>query len=90
MRDFQRRLGTIGGYRIVSVARRIAWRRTSEGYGATMDVEFIERHGLGVHGGGRSSTGVHAGLRAESYWALLAGAAVGALHGALAIGPSHN
>jgi hypothetical protein len=63
--------------------------------GATMDVAFIEPHGLGffagsdmVRGGGRSSTGVHAGLRAESYWALLAGAAVGALYGALAIGLS--
>jgi hypothetical protein len=66
-------------------------------HGATMDVAFIERHGLGffagsdiIRGGGRSSTGVHAGLRAESYWALLAGAAVGALYGGLAIGLSHN
>ena len=65
--------------------------------GVTVDVAAIERHGLGffvgsdvIHGGGRTSTGVHAGLRAESYWALLAGAAVGALYGVLYIGLSHK
>ena len=54
--------------------------------GATADVSVIGRHNLGVfvgtdylNGAGRSSLGVHAGVRAEAKWALAATAAVGAV-----------